>query len=105
MPHETTRKIHGRIAESENLSYQISNNEFLYLNLGKRDGAEDGLRLARVTAVNRDNYQIHDGEHEVVAEITGKMLGTAESPLDPRTGASGQDHEPEGLTGEPGTPR
>ncbi|MCB9070190.1 MAG: ribosome small subunit-dependent GTPase A [Calditrichae bacterium] len=38
--------------------------------------------LARVVAVNRDNYLIHNGKAVLTAEITGKMLLTASSPLD-----------------------
>jgi ribosome biogenesis GTPase len=39
-------------------------------------------RLARVIAVNKDNYLIHTGADEIPAEITGKLLFNAESPLD-----------------------
>ncbi|MCG8603729.1 ribosome small subunit-dependent GTPase A [bacterium] len=38
--------------------------------------------LARVIAVNKDNYLIHTGIVEIQAEITGKLMFKAESPLD-----------------------
>ncbi len=39
-------------------------------------------RIARVTAVNKESYFIKNGENEVLAEITGKLMFGAESPLD-----------------------
>ena len=38
--------------------------------------------LARVTAVNKDNYLIRDEEAEISAEVTGKLMYGAESNLD-----------------------
>jgi ribosome biogenesis GTPase len=38
--------------------------------------------VARVTAVNRNNYLINGGEGDIPAEITGKLRFGAESPLD-----------------------
>ena len=38
--------------------------------------------LARVTAVNKDNYLIRDEEAEIPAEVTGKLMYGAESNLD-----------------------
>ncbi|MDZ4702168.1 MAG: ribosome small subunit-dependent GTPase A [Rhodothermales bacterium] len=38
--------------------------------------------LARVVAVNRTNYLVHTGAAEITAELTGKMMAAAESPLD-----------------------
>lgn len=40
------------------------------------------FQIARVIAVNKDNYAIHNGDDEAVAEITGKLIFKAESPLD-----------------------
>lgn len=37
---------------------------------------------ARVMAVHRDSYVIHNGEQELPAEVTGRMIGQADSPLD-----------------------
>ena len=38
--------------------------------------------IARVTAVNKDNYEIQDGKKSILAEITGKLEYGAVSPLD-----------------------
>ena len=44
-------------------------------------------QIARVTTVNKDSYTIDNGKGEVSAEVTGKLLFSAESPLDyPATG-------------------
>ena len=38
--------------------------------------------MARVTAAHRESYTISNGDTEVPAEVTGKLMFTAESPLD-----------------------
>ena len=44
-------------------------------------------QIARVTTVNKDSYTIDNGKGEVSAEVTGKLLFSADSPLDyPATG-------------------
>jgi ribosome biogenesis GTPase len=44
-------------------------------------------QIARVTTVNKDSYTINNGEGEVAAEVTGKLIFSADSPLDyPATG-------------------
>ena len=44
-------------------------------------------QIARVITVNKDSYTIDNGKGEVSAEITGKLLFSADSPLDyPATG-------------------
>ena len=42
----------------------------------------DDYQLARVIAVDKNSYVINSGPGEVAAEITGKMMFTADSPLD-----------------------
>lgn len=42
----------------------------------------DIINTARVIAVDRELYMIADGPHEVLAEITGRLMYTAESSLD-----------------------
>jgi ribosome biogenesis GTPase len=39
-------------------------------------------QLARVLTVNKNSYLVGDGEHDVLAEITGKLMFHADSPLD-----------------------
>ncbi|MDD5093589.1 MAG: ribosome small subunit-dependent GTPase A [Dehalococcoidia bacterium] len=41
-----------------------------------------GFRMARVTAVNRDNYLVRNEAGEVLAELTGRLMFSAESALD-----------------------
>lgn len=41
-----------------------------------------GLRLARVTAVDRGRYVVRDEWGEVPAELTGKFLYSADSSVD-----------------------
>jgi len=44
-------------------------------------------QIARVITVNKDSYTIDNGKGEVSAEVTGKLLFSADSPLDyPATG-------------------
>jgi len=39
-------------------------------------------QIARVTAVNKNSYVIHNGTGELFAEIAGKLMFNADSPLD-----------------------
>jgi len=39
-------------------------------------------QIARVITVNKESYIIKNGKNEILAEITGKMMFSAESPLD-----------------------
>jgi ribosome biogenesis GTPase len=39
-------------------------------------------QIARVTAVNKNSYVVHNGTKEMFAEISGKMMFNADSPLD-----------------------
>ncbi len=41
-----------------------------------------GVEIARVVAVHKDRFTISDGEQDILAELLGKMLYSAESPLD-----------------------
>jgi ribosome biogenesis GTPase len=44
-------------------------------------------QIARVIAVNKDSYTINNGNGEVWAEVTGKLMFSADTPLDyPATG-------------------
>jgi ribosome biogenesis GTPase len=42
----------------------------------------DGFDLARVMAVHKDSYIINNGERDVFAELVGKLVFSAASPLD-----------------------
>jgi len=45
-------------------------------------GKKDDFKIARITAVNKDNYLLRNEKSEVFAEITGRLLFQAESSLD-----------------------
>ena len=52
-----------------------------YLENSELNLSED-LNVARVTAVNRDNFLIRNENKELLAEVTGKLLYGAESKED-----------------------
>ncbi len=52
-----------------------------FLKYAQENGQAD-FKIARVTAVNKDNYQIRNENTELLAEITGKIMFGAESKLD-----------------------
>ena len=41
-----------------------------------------GLEIARVIAVHKDSYTINNGENDVFAELIGKIIYSASSPID-----------------------
>ena len=41
-----------------------------------------GLEIARVIAVHKDSYTINNGENDVFAELVGKIIYSATSPID-----------------------
>ncbi|MBT4290570.1 MAG: ribosome small subunit-dependent GTPase A [Deltaproteobacteria bacterium] len=42
----------------------------------------DAFQIARITTVFKDKYFIHTGQNSISAEISGKLMFTADSPLD-----------------------
>ena len=42
----------------------------------------EGLRIARVIAVYKNSYTINNGENDVLAELVGKIIYSAASPMD-----------------------
>ncbi len=66
---------------------QISN-RIKALGFGKwfRDNVDpvdlNRFHIARVTAVHKDSYIVNNGENDVFAELVGKMLFSAASPID-----------------------
>jgi ribosome biogenesis GTPase len=69
-------------SQSEKLETQLSHLGFNEWFQKKISEAQDSAyRLARVTAVNKDNYLIRNQKCEVLAEVTGKLLYSAESSL------------------------
>ncbi|HLG19819.1 MAG TPA: LysM peptidoglycan-binding domain-containing protein [Bdellovibrionota bacterium] len=48
VPHTTEKPLEGKIVEAENQQYLISNNDFVFLNLGKKQGVDDGMQLVVV---------------------------------------------------------
>ena len=47
------------------------------------DSSKSGdFQLARVTSVHKESYTVTNGEKEIYAEVTGKLLFSADTPLD-----------------------
>ncbi|MCK5077277.1 MAG: GTPase RsgA, partial [Calditrichia bacterium] len=46
-----------------------------------KDYSKDGFNFARVSEVNKNNYMVKDPDSEVFAELTGKFIFNADSPL------------------------
>lgn len=44
--------------------------------------AKDGFSIARIVEVNKNNYKVSNGDHEVFAELSGKFLFTIEKSID-----------------------
>ena len=72
----------------KNVSMNIERLGFNKWFLGEIDSAKlIDHQIARVTTVNKDSYTINNGKGEVSAEVTGKLMFSADSPLDfPATG-------------------
>ncbi|MFH1017185.1 MAG: LysM peptidoglycan-binding domain-containing protein [Pseudomonadota bacterium] len=47
-PHPMTQEVAGRIVDAENQQYMISQSDFVYVNLGKKQGVDDGAQLFAV---------------------------------------------------------
>ena len=45
-------------------------------------GDLEGMEIARVIAVHKDSYTINNGENDVIAELVGKIIYNAASPID-----------------------
>jgi ribosome biogenesis GTPase len=46
-----------------------------------RDYLRDGFSVARVVEVNKGNYRVNDGLHEILAELSGKFIFDVESSI------------------------
>jgi len=42
----------------------------------------ENFKIARVVAVHKDSYIVNNGEKDILAELVGKLIFSAESPLD-----------------------
>lgn len=47
-----------------------------------RDLLQDDFSLSRIIEVNKNNYRVNDGTHEMHAEVSGKFLFNVENSLD-----------------------
>lgn len=45
IPHFTDKDIYGKIVEADSEQFLISNNDFVFLNIGKRNGIQPGLQM------------------------------------------------------------
>ncbi len=55
-------------------------NDWFQRKFGEID--KPGYSLARITAVNRDNYLLRNETSEVLAELTGRLMFPTESSID-----------------------
>jgi hypothetical protein len=71
VPHLAKRDLSGLIVEAENQQYMVSNNDVVFLNLGSKDGVEDGTQLFAV----RKGDGVFPGDDEDLPDvIIGKLL-------------------------------
>jgi len=47
-----------------------------------KEFVKDDLSVARIVEVNKNTYNVNDGEHEMIAELSGKFLFTIENSID-----------------------
>ncbi len=40
------------------------------------------FQIARITSVHKESYSVTNGDHEIYAEVTGKLMFSADSPMD-----------------------
>ena len=45
IPHFTDKQIYGKIVEADSEQFMISNNDFVFLNVGSSNGIQPGLQL------------------------------------------------------------
>jgi ribosome biogenesis GTPase len=66
-----------------NISYNLKQLGFdKYFQDNVETESLEGLEIARVIAVHKDSYMITNGEDDIFAELVGKIIYSADSPLD-----------------------
>ncbi len=71
LPHEVNKDMKGEIVDSENQEYLIGQNVFVYLNLGKKDGVEDGQKLM---IVRRGDGVFAGDDRHLPDVVIGRLL-------------------------------
>jgi len=67
----------------KNISYSVEKLGFdKWFQNNVDPGSLDGLEIARVIAVHKTSYTINNGENDVAAELVGKIIYSAASPID-----------------------
>ena len=61
--------------------------------------AKEGFSIARIIEVNKNNYKVSDGNHDVFAELSGKFLFTIENSFVGRDSSRHLQHTCCGLSG------
>lgn len=59
----------------ENLGYDV------WFQKASRDHVHGDFSVARVVEVNKGNYRVSDGLHEMYAELSGKLMFSVEDSL------------------------
>lgn len=71
VPHFTDKEIYGKIVEADTEQVLISNNDFVFLNLGTKDGIQPGLQLYVV----RSGDGLEEGKSSDLPDIpVGRLL-------------------------------
>lgn len=70
-PHTTSKQLVGKIVEAENQQFLISNNDFVFLNLGKQQGVDDGLEMV---VVRRGDGIFPEDDKELPNVVVGRLL-------------------------------
>lgn len=74
----TTREFENDIAES--LLEQLGYDEW-FQNRSK-EFVSDNFSVARIVEVNKNNYKVSNGQHDMFAELSGKFLFNTENSID-----------------------
>ena len=53
-----------------------------WLELKSKEYLKDGFSIARIIEVNKNNYKVNDGQHDIFAELSGKFLFSIENSID-----------------------
>jgi hypothetical protein len=71
VPHPLDKSIEGMIVEDENQQFLISNNDFVYLNLGRKQGVDAGAQLF---VVRRGDALVPGADKKLPDVVYGRLL-------------------------------
>jgi len=71
IPHLSNRNVEGRIVEAHNQQFLISNQDFVFLNLGKYHGMDDGTQLM---VVRRGDGVFQGDDRHLPDVVVGRLI-------------------------------